>query len=163
MNKEIKKNKGLPIMAIIIVVVVLLVGANFYFSRYKKGVIRTADNQVVKYQQNGEQVKVETEQGSLVVGGDVKLPSDFPENIPVYPKSKLTSAMAGEAPGYTAETKDDFGTVVKWYREELTKKGWKVIAEDQAGLLVQGSEATGSLVVMDGNIIFSSGKTESTE
>lgn len=159
MNKEIKKNKSLPIVAIVIVVVVLLAGVNFYFSRYKKGVIRTMDNQLVKYQQNGEQIKVEAEQGNLVVGGDVKLPSDFPKNIPVYPKSKLTSAMAGEAPGYTAETKDDFGTVVKWYQEELTKNGWKVIAEDESGLLVQNSNSTGSLVIMGGNIIFSSGKT----
>lgn len=44
------------------------------------------------YEKNGEQVKIETGNGSFVAGGNVKLPEGFPDDVPL-PSDQIQVAM----------------------------------------------------------------------
>lgn len=161
--------KGLAPVAILIVIAIIaaIAGGSYYLSTNQKGALKTDGGKTVNYERNGQQATVSENGSTLVVGEGVKIPPDFPKNIPIYPKGKLTSALVSKdeiiSSGYTLETSDDFATIMKWFREEFPKKGWKVNFEDQFGIMAKNGDITGSVSILKTNnvnsVSFSSGKT----
>lgn len=80
----------------------------------------------VKIDKDGEQVTIEGEDGAVgAVGEDVKLPDDFPADVPVY-EGEIKAVIAGENQWTVSlETPDDAQTVLDFYAEKLAADGWK--------------------------------------
>lgn len=61
-------------------------------------------------------------------GEDLKLPDDFPKDVPVYPGAKITSAIidsSGEKPAsLTLKSTDAPDKVISWYEKTLKDAGW---------------------------------------
>jgi hypothetical protein len=74
----------------------------------------------------------DNETGNTVAwGADVKLPDDFPKELPVYPDAKIVAAAvdrsdAGNASTYVLSVSDAPKVAVAWYETELKKAGWTV-------------------------------------
>jgi hypothetical protein len=77
---------------------------------------------------DGENVKFETEQGEIEAGGDVKLPSDFPNDIYVI-GGKINMVISnGEDGGYSVsvETDKSVEEASSIYQEKLKSEEWKI-------------------------------------
>lgn len=74
----------------------------------------------------------DNETGNTVAwGADVKLPDDFPKELPVYPNAKIVAAAvdrsdANNASTYVLSVTDAPKVAVAWYETELKKAGWTV-------------------------------------
>ena len=100
-------------------------------------------------------VTVETKDGSATyaVGGDVKLPNDFPKDVFVYGGAKvLTSMSTPQGTHLTLQTKDSADKVISAMKREMTAAGWKEESSmNQTGvsmLSYKKSERTAAVVVM---------------
>lgn len=146
-----KKGLAPVFMIIIVALVVGVAGGGYYFLTHKNGIVRTEDGRVVNYKQDNKQVEISDESGKLVIGEGVKLTEDFPKDIPVYPKAKITSVFDSKegmvGSGLTQETVDGIDKIVSWYRDECKKQGWKLIGEDRL------SEAMASVTFQKGTRI----------
>ncbi|MFH1078089.1 MAG: hypothetical protein V1745_02285 [Patescibacteria group bacterium] len=73
-------------------------------------------------------------------GEDVKLPDDFPSDMPMYPGAKLTGVTLSRTDGIsgwvTMTTADEIKKVVDWFAEEMKGKGWTT----ESSMTVNGSE-----------------------
>ncbi len=158
--------------------VVLGVGTGGYFAFGKKsGTIVTEDGSRIKYTTDNKTTTLSDEEGTLSVGEEVKLPSDFPGNVPIYPNAKFTSAWSSNKnsvpgddtsdikAGYTATVRGTLEDINAWFKSEYLKKGWKIDVETKYGLTVSSStEISGTTVsVMDkseANISTSTGEQD---
>jgi hypothetical protein len=71
---------------------------------------------------------METKEGSATyaVGGDVKLPGDFPKDVFVYGGAKIVSSMTmPKGCHLTLQTKDSADKVINAYKREMTTADWK--------------------------------------
>jgi hypothetical protein len=70
-------------------------------------------------------ITVKTDAGTFAIGGDTKIPDDFPAAVPIYPGAKATLAgKSSSGPGkpswsVTLETPDDGAKVVAFYKSKL--------------------------------------------
>lgn len=66
---------------------------------------------------------------TLSYGEDIALPSDFPDDVPVYDDAKVTSSMSSSSDGsynVTMSSTDSFDSINSFYASEIVKDGWKI-------------------------------------
>lgn len=100
----------------------------------KKTVYKGKEGEVtVKEQSRGQDrettVKVETKEGDTTIIGGATMPEDWPEDMPVYKPSELTSSTRIDNPqgsnsAIVLKTKDKVDQVKSYYETELKAKGW---------------------------------------
>ena len=109
--------------------------------------IKSEDGQDADVQLTEEGISIKSKDGqfSMSSGENVKLPDNFPEDIPLYPEAQLrmtTSSADGMSVSQT--TPDPVSTVAEKLKSNMTKNGW---TEETA-------------VNMQGNVILSYEKGE---
>ena len=76
---------------------------------------------------------------SLTFGEGLKLPDDFPKDVPIYPGSRVKGIIdvkqEGQGLNVTLESSDAFAQVKDWYAAEFKKGGWP----EEASYLTEGS------------------------
>ena len=110
----------------------------------------------VEYDSKGKNVTVKMADGSVAVSGEgVKLPEDFPKDVPLYPGATLSSAVTAarsETAGHllTFQTSDAPEKVGAFYKSKFST--WKVKMEMSSGggkvLLLQSPDEKRSLTVV---------------
>ncbi len=110
----------------------------------------------VAYDAKGKNVTVKTADGSTVVSGEaVKLPEDFPKDVPVYPGSKIVSAVSAAQSGtsghmVTFQSSDAPGKIAAFYKSKFST--WQVKMEMSSGggkvLLLQSADEKRSITVV---------------
>jgi hypothetical protein len=110
----------------------------------------------VEYDSSGKNVTVKSADGSVYVGGEgVKLPDDFPKDIPIYPGSKIVSAVSAartETSGHMAtfQTSDAPEKIAAFYKSKFS--AWQVKMEMASGggkvLLLQSADGKRSITVV---------------
>lgn len=76
---------------------------------------------------------------SVALGGDVKIPDDFPKDVPVYAGAKVVAVLSSKESDRASlglQTADDAQTVVSWYETTLKGAGF-TLAQSMS---VSGSE-----------------------
>lgn len=67
--------------------------------------------------------------GSVAFGEDVKLPDDFPKNVPIYPGSKIGGVTVSKQNNPSAwvvlSSEDEVKKLVDWYADQTKSNGWK--------------------------------------
>ncbi len=66
------------------------------------------------------------------VGPDVKVPDDFPEDVPIFPDSSPMAMMTAEGHGsfVSFKAQEPQKAVYDYYMEQLAEEGWKLETED---------------------------------
>ena len=110
----------------------------------------------VEYDSKGKNVTVKTADGSVVVSGEgVKLPEDFPKDVPVYPGAKIVSAVSAgrtDTSGHMAtfQSSDAPEKVAAFYKSKFST--WQVKMEMSSGggkvLLLQSADGKRSITVV---------------
>lgn len=117
---------------------------------------------------SGGNIKVETDEGKMESGEDVKLPADFPSDVYVI-DGKIKSTIADQgSEGYTIsiETDKSIGDVSAVYQEKFKADGWKITGTmnfgDSATVAAEKDDRTASVILgqTDGktNVIITVGK-----
>lgn len=77
-----------------------------------------------------EELTITTDEGDTVtMGEDVKLPSDFPSDVPIYEDATISSAYSlGSEDSYSAglTSTDDLDVISAYYESEMDKQGWTI-------------------------------------
>jgi hypothetical protein len=110
----------------------------------------------VEYDSKGKSVTVKAADGSVYVGGEgVKLPDDFPKDVPVYPGAKIASSVSAartDTAGHmvTFQTSDSPEKVAAFYKSKFST--WQVKMEMSSGggkvLLLQSPDEKRSITVV---------------
>jgi len=122
---------------ILVVALVILAGGGFYSFKYFQGKAKnplagttvTEEGYTVQYGMDGESATVTDPKtgAKLMTGPDLKVPGEFPKNIPVYSSGKVVMvSLDPKFPMVSIESKDDVKTVKDWYQKELPKMGWRI-------------------------------------
>lgn len=84
---------------------------------------------------DGKNIKVETDEGKMESGEDVKLPDDFPSDVYVIDGKIKSTISDQENSGYTisVETDKSPAEVSKIYQEKLKGEGWDITATMDLG------------------------------
>lgn len=167
-NETVKQDgKKPPVLIIVIALLVAVVGFLAYTKVSGKFLFKkTITKDGVTYTTDGKETTLSTKEGNLTVGDNVSLPKDFPKDIPVHPKGKITlvTSKTPEATMITQEIKSSLEDVKAWFKSESQKKGWKIWADDPELLTLTNEKygASVSFTKVDGNIqtIFSTMKLE---
>lgn len=119
---------------------------------------------------NKGNVKVETKEGKMEAGENVKLPSDFPKDIYVIEGTikAAISDQAREGQTISIETDKSMDEVYSLYQEKLKSDGWKITGTmaygDVSTVVAEKDNRTASVVISkSGNkttITLSTGKKE---
>ncbi|MBU2613711.1 hypothetical protein KJ925_04660 [Patescibacteria group bacterium] len=122
-------------------------GCNPFQSAQDKIAEKVAEGMI----ENATGADVDLEEGSVTVtdvesgmtasyGENVKLPDDFPSDVPMYPDATLTGVTFSRNDGVsgwvTMTSSDDVSKLVAWYADEAKGKGW----ESDASMTVNGAE-----------------------
>ena len=77
---------------------------------------------------NGKNIKIETEQGKIESGENVKLPSDFPTDVYVIDGTIKVAVTGQNGEGQTVSIESDksVAEVSAVYQEKLKSAGWKI-------------------------------------
>jgi len=128
-----QKGKFYLLLPVLAIAVLALVGCGKSVSR-KAG--EKAAEKIIEAQSggkanvdiNGQNVKVETEQGKIEAGENVKLPSDFPSDVYVIDGTiKIAiSGQADEGQTVSIETDKKIEEVLSIYKEKLKSDGWNI-------------------------------------
>jgi len=75
-----------------------------------------------------DQVNINTGEGSMKLGEDIKLPSDFPKDVYVYEGTIKAAIKSNDKNGYTIsiETDKAVSDIKAAYEEKLPVDGWKI-------------------------------------
>lgn len=103
---------------------------------------------------NNGGVKIETEQGSIQVGGEVSLPKDFPTDIYVI-DGKLVSAMKNVmGAGFQVAVQSNLSMqeIKSMYQIKLKEQGWVItnVSDLPNGTMVSGQKGKRQVVVAAG-------------
>jgi len=144
---------------VLIVVGVVLLAAiavgGWYFYENTRGTVIGEDGSKIKYTTDGKTTTAKSENGTFAAGENVKIPSDFPKNLPVYSGIKLDMAWNGNMDendpesenikaGYTGTIMKTCKDVSEWYRAELEKLGWKVDVSLNGGMTLSNAKEISS-------------------
>lgn len=158
-------NKTVLIILAVVVVfgIVALVGGYFVLKGLKNKVsqkigqkigenmmekaIEQSTGQKADVSADGKTVNVKTGEGAMAASeeGTIKLPSDFPSDVFVYPDAKITfstSTPANAADGTKASymiaytVNQSVADVVAKYKAEMAKNGWTVGTEANYGAMM---------------------------
>jgi len=98
---------------------------------------------------DGKTVSIKTDKGTMAASGEgtIKLPTDFPSDVFVYPDAKITFSTSTPA-NATNGTKASFmlaygvaqsaSDVVAKYKDEMAKNGWTLGTEANYGAIMIG-------------------------
>ena len=123
-KKSGEKGKGLAKAAIIISTILIVFGiALVGFVTYsiqkaaKDAGLNVNNGSITATNKNGE---------SVSVGNDVKLPSGFPSDVPIYEPSEVKAAVTTKKDTYavTLVSSDASTKVNEYYNQQLPKDGW---------------------------------------
>jgi len=69
------------------------------------------------------------------IGEHVKVPADFPKDVPLYPGARATATMAaaGEGTLVTFDIEDAPEKVYDFYQEKLASDGWQIASSASMG------------------------------
>ena len=102
---------------------------------------------------NKGNVKVETEQGKMEAGENVKLPSDFPQDVYVI-EGAVKAVFSNQANGgYTISIETDKGLneASAAYQEKFKSDGWKITGtmsfEDTASVTAEKDDRIASVII----------------
>jgi hypothetical protein len=128
-----------PILLSLAVLSLLGAGCNPFQSaqeRAMNSIVDTAIERSVK-SQTGEDVDVNIKDGAMNVTGEnganfamgenLKLPDNFPLDIPVYTSVTIKGSSVDSARGslfLIMTSKDDVDDIVAWYKDQANAKGW---------------------------------------
>jgi hypothetical protein len=98
--------------------------------RAAESAIERASGGRVKVDSSGKQMDITGEDGtSMRVGEDIKLPDNFPKDVPVYPGAKIAAVSVSTSGDKSAlmniRSTDEVGKVVQWYADTMKKSGFK--------------------------------------
>ena len=144
-----------------VVVVIVLAGLGWFMTRSNERAaekaIESATGGNADVDVKNGKVSVKTDEGESVVGQNVSVPSDWPEDVMVYKGVKSTTVVAASTDkkgSYTVSltTKDSAETVKNTYDEALANNGWTVSGElaVQGGTLITATKDTRNLSVTIG-------------
>lgn len=135
----VAKKSGNKTIIIIVVVILAILGITGYFvSRFfaeKAGeqiaekLLESGTGAKVDVDNNGENVKIETDEGSLEYGSNAEWPTDLPNNVPeitagsVTAASKVNDADSGSA--WTISMADINKEEYDAYKKALSDAGWQ--------------------------------------
>ena len=98
-------------------------------------------------------MNVKSKDGNVSYGENVKLPADFPSDVPAYESMKIVMVTSKDkTASYLGTSTDKSDTVSDWYLKTLQSKGWKKTS-DQAiigSLYYQFEKDTRTLTVAVG-------------
>lgn len=153
------KNK----VIVLVVALVILAGGGFYSYKYFQGKAKNplagqtvkVEGYDINYGRDGESATItDPKTGSkMITGPNLKVPSDFPKEIPVYSNGVVTViSLDPKFPLISVSTKDDVKTVQDWYQADLQKKGWtltanQMIGPDAAHIEFENTNNMGSLII----------------
>jgi hypothetical protein len=133
LKKKNEGGKGLAIASIVIssifiVLQIIFLIAIVSLANFGEGLVN--GNRSLNFNQNGN---------SISIGGNVALPSGFPNDVPIYPGSKLKLATKSEKGEFTVTltTPDSQEKVSSYYKEQMTSKGWVSENEEALGEIGQ--------------------------
>ena len=119
---------------------------------------------------NKGNVKVETKEGKMEAGENVKLPSDFPKDIYVIDGTikAAISDQARDSQTISIETDKSMDEVSSLYQEKLKSDGWKITGTmaygDVSTVVAEKDNRTASVVISKGDnkttVTLSTGKNE---
>jgi hypothetical protein len=135
------KNKGLIIGIVVLVVVV--VGANFVWGKLKQKAGEMIASKVIEGATGGKvdlknldtkngQMTITGKDGTTVSIGQNKLPADFPKDVPQYPGAAVagsvsgTDKTSGSGTFVTFTTSDAATKVADFYKKEIAGQGWAI-------------------------------------
>jgi len=124
-KKSGENGKGLAIASIVISsigLVVSILSLIFFFvflSQFQK----TAKDYGIDTKTGSIEYKKDGDSYSI---GSAKLPDGFPSDVPIYPGSKITSAIKNKDTKFivTLTTNDSKDKVESYYNDELSAEGW---------------------------------------
>ncbi len=110
----------------------------------------------VKATREGEKIRITGEEGEIVIDPNgAELPEHWPDDIPVFPKAKITVGVEGAGTQnfimVTLETNKAVSEAKDFYKSELPKQGWKINNEVEAGetfVLAASKDARGVSVTV---------------
>ena len=111
------------VVIVLVVIVVLIVGAGIFVASKSKNDKTPADTQAA----SGTDKPNGTSTSTKVASEDksIKLPNDFPKNLPQYPGSAITEALTSEVGSRLIMTSSDSQEkIMAYYLKELPKLGW---------------------------------------
>jgi type II secretory pathway pseudopilin PulG len=174
-----KKSNSNTVLIIVAVVVVLglamLVGGYFVVKSFKARVsqkigqsigeniaekaIEQATGQKADVSADGKNVSIKTDDGTFAASGEgtIKLPSDFPSDVFMYPDAKISfaistpaNAASGTTAGYVVSysVSQSSADVVAKYKAEMVKNGWTIGTEANYGSVMINFEKGNKEVVV---------------
>jgi hypothetical protein len=83
----------------------------------------------------GTLFKLEAGERGVEIGERVKLPPDFPRDVPLYPGAEARMSLAGGEEGMvvTLTSEDEADEVFDFYRSKLESEGWSIEGEMRFG------------------------------
>lgn len=131
-NNKVKFYLLLPVL---VLVILTLAGCGKSLSQKAsetaaERIIQAQTGGKAKVDIDGKNIKMETEQGVIESGENVKLPSDFPTDVYIIEGTiKLAvTGQAGEGQTISIETDKSVEEILTIYDEKLKSAGWKIIA-----------------------------------
>jgi hypothetical protein len=98
-------------------------------SKIASRALRLSTGQDVDVKVDGDKVTFTDGQGGVTVQGGkgTSLPTDFPEDVPVYSEADIlrTAARGKDQFSVALQTKDTVATVAGFYKDAMKKKGWE--------------------------------------
>jgi len=152
-----QKSKQILIVVGVVLLAAIVVGG-WYFYGNKKGTIIGEDGSKIKYTTDGKTTTAKSENGTFATGENVKIPSDFPKNLPVYSGIKLEMAWSGSMnendsesenikAGYAGTIAKPCKEVFEWYKTELPKAGWKIDVSLKEGMTLSDDKEICSFTI----------------
>ncbi len=131
-----------------------IVSFKFLFNKAKDNAKDLEDSIVNESMKNNTENAIENaikEKGGEDVDVEIgDLTKDFPEDVPVYPKSKIENSFTSDGDYSATLTVEDatIDDVASFYKKELSKKGWELSeANDYFGFLVSANKGSRQVVV----------------
>ncbi len=155
-GKGILKNKKIVIAVVVIIAIIIVGGAINTFVGRKTGeklaenILEKSFGGDVDVDSDGKSFSVDTKDGSLSVGENVKWPSSIPSDIPEFKAGKL--AMAGSSitggTGWQVLANNVSKSDYEAYHLELKSKGWVDVGVMDVGVgIVQMKKGTMDLIL----------------
>jgi len=132
--------KTLPLAAALAAVVLMGWSCNPFQAAKEKAEQKVADSIAggILSKATGGKVNVDTDSGkvqfkdnktgnTVAFGEDLKLPSEFPGDVPIYGGVKISAVSTNKNEGSanaTMTSEDDKDKVLKWYEDKMKSDGW---------------------------------------
>ena len=145
------------LILIVLVGLIGVVGGAYYLLTNRT--IHDGEGGVIRVEKKLNQEEITDGDMTIITGEDIKLPSDFPKEVPVYPKGKIvTASYEPDTAHIQQQVSDSPEKVLAWYKEELLKNGWKMIFASPDGITVEKGNLVGGVGIIPANIADADGK-----